>query len=43
MSNEAVGLIELLLVFGVALGWAIWELVSRRRSDRGQDERDGLD
>lgn len=32
MSASALGLVELLLVFGGVLGWAVWELLSVRRA-----------
>jgi len=41
VSGHAFGLIELLLVFGVAVGWAGWQLWSVRRkprSDRNDDQ-----
>lgn len=38
MSGHAAGLIELVLVFGVVLAWAFWELWSVRRSRRGDAE-----
>jgi len=38
MSGHAFGLIELLLVFGVVIAWALWEIRSTNRSLR--DDRD---
>lgn len=35
------GITELLLVFGLVLGWGLWELRSMRRYKREQAERDG--
>jgi hypothetical protein len=39
LSADALGLIELLLVLGGALGLAIWQLVAARRARR-RDRRD---
>lgn len=39
MDSNLLGLIELLLVAGGVLGFAIWELVSVRRSIRRDAER----
>ncbi len=44
MSPQTFKLMELVLVFGAVLGWAVWELVSVRRSqaaDRRARERAG--
>ncbi|ADL02356.1 hypothetical protein Bresu_3050 [Brevundimonas subvibrioides ATCC 15264] len=32
MSGDQVFLIEMVLVFGLVLAWAVWELTSLRRS-----------
>ena len=34
MSSHSFGLIELLLVFGVVIGWAVWQLYTLRRDNR---------
>lgn len=39
MSENAFGLIEMLLVFGIVLGLAVWQLVSVRRAMRGDRDR----
>ncbi|WP_375462104.1 hypothetical protein [uncultured Enterovirga sp.] len=31
MDEGSYGLIELLLVFGLLLGWAVWDIVRTRR------------
>jgi predicted negative regulator of RcsB-dependent stress response len=31
------GVVELVLVFGMVLGWAVWELVKLRREQRRAD------
>jgi hypothetical protein len=44
MNPQTLKLMELVLVFGAVLGWAVWELVSVRRSqaaDRRARERAG--
>jgi cytochrome oxidase assembly protein ShyY1 len=38
MSSGLLALLELLLVFGVVLGLATWQLVSLRREKRRSDE-----
>lgn len=41
MSGHTLGLIELVLVFGAVVGWAVWELWSMRRARRKRvHERD---
>ena len=32
MSGDLIFLIEMILVFGLVLGWAVWEVISVRRS-----------
>ena len=39
MDGHAFGLIELLLVFGIAIGWAAWEIRSTSRSLRDDREK----
>jgi hypothetical protein len=42
VSNNTFALIELLLVFGVVIGWAGWQLWSVKRpprEDKPQDDR----
>lgn len=38
MSGHAAGLIEVVLVFGVVLAWAFWELWALRRDKRRDAE-----
>jgi cbb3-type cytochrome oxidase subunit 3 len=38
--GDAAGLIEMLLVFGGVLAFAIWEVVKLRREKRAKDDRD---
>ncbi len=38
MSANAFGLIELILVFGLLLGFGVWQLYSVRRDQRRADE-----
>lgn len=38
MSGNQLALIELLLVFGLVLGFAVWQLIAVRRSQR-EDRR----
>jgi len=38
MTGHALGLVELLLVFGVVIAWALWEIRSTTRSLR-EDRR----
>ena len=38
MSSGTLVLLEMLLVLGLVLGWAVWELVSLRRDKRGDEE-----
>jgi hypothetical protein len=40
MSTGLLVSLELILVVGVVLGWAIWELVSLKRDDRRKRRRD---
>ncbi len=39
MDGHAFGLIELLLVFGIVIGWGVWEIWSTHRSLRDDRER----
>lgn len=39
MDAHDAGLIELIHVFGLALGWGVWELWSVKRGRKGKDER----
>lgn len=39
MPENAFGLIEMLLVFGIVLGLAVWQLVSVRRAMRRDRDR----
>jgi type II secretory pathway pseudopilin PulG len=40
MSSDMLGLIEMLLVLGIVLGLAVWQLVSVKRAQREtKDER----
>jgi hypothetical protein len=40
LSGESLGLVELLLVLGIVLALAVWQLVSVRRAQReSKDER----
>lgn len=34
------GVLELVLVFGLVIAWAIWELIKLRRDKAGADRRD---
>jgi hypothetical protein len=38
MSSGTLVLLEMLLVLGLVLGWAVWELVSLRRDKRRDEE-----
>ncbi len=38
MSGSALGLIELILVFGLLLGFGVWQLYAVRRDQRRADE-----
>jgi hypothetical protein len=38
MSSNALGLIELILVFGLLLGFGLWQLYAVRRDQRRADE-----
>lgn len=38
MSSGTLVLLEMLLVLGLVLGWAVWELVSLRRDKRRDKE-----
>jgi hypothetical protein len=44
MQSDWLGLMEMVLVLGVALGWGIWELYALRRDRRrrGKDDSDAL-
>lgn len=39
MSGHALGLIELLLVFGAVVGWAAWELWSLRALRKRREQK----
>jgi cytochrome oxidase assembly protein ShyY1 len=39
MSSSALGLIELVLVFGLLLGFGLWQLYATRRDQRRADEQ----
>jgi lysylphosphatidylglycerol synthetase-like protein (DUF2156 family) len=38
MSSSALGLMELVLVFGLLLGFGVWQLVATRRDQRRADD-----
>lgn len=38
MSGSALGLIELIVVFGLLLGFGLWQLYAVRRDQRRADE-----
>lgn len=38
MSSGTLVLLEMLLVLGLVLGWAVWELLSLRRDKRRDKE-----
>lgn len=40
MSTGLLVTLELILVVGVVLGWAVWELVSLKREDRRKNKQD---
>ncbi len=40
MDSDLLGLVELLLVFGLVLGLSFWELARLRRANREAAERD---
>jgi hypothetical protein len=40
MDPEMLALLELLLVFGAALGFAAWQLISLRRAKRSKNRPD---
>ncbi len=40
MLSDRLGLIEMLVVFGLALGWAVWELRSLRSKRRPRPPND---
>lgn len=37
MDGATLALIELVLVAGIVLGFAVWELIALRRDSRGDD------
>ena len=39
MSGHTFGLVELLLVFGVVIAWALWEIHSTSRSLRADRDK----
>jgi predicted negative regulator of RcsB-dependent stress response len=41
MSTSSFALIELVLVFGIVLGWAVWELQSLRKA-QARDRAEAL-
>lgn len=41
MSSDMLGLIEMLLVLGIVLGLAVWQLVSVRRAQRESKDDPG--
>ncbi|OYW40519.1 MAG: hypothetical protein B7Z42_03650 [Brevundimonas sp. 12-68-7] len=38
LSGQQVFVVEMILVFGLILAWAIWELISTRRSQKRDRE-----
>ncbi len=38
MSGQQVFIVEMILVFGLVLAWAVWEVVSTRRSQKRDRE-----
>jgi hypothetical protein len=39
MAGETLALLEMLLVFGLVLGFAVWQLVALRRVRKGDGDR----
>lgn len=39
MDSDWLGLIEVFLVSGPVLGWAVWQLVSVRRAQKRQGDK----
>ena len=43
MNNDLVFLVEMGLVFGLVMGWAVWELVKLNREEKKDAEADTRD
>lgn len=43
MTGRALGLVELILIFGIVIGWALWELWVLRRERRKAPHRRDVD